>query len=103
MKLVGVRTNRAAIGARLEVHVAGAGGADRMISRVVSSGGSFGASPLTVHVGLGDATSVSKVSIYWPVSQVTQVLEHPAIDKTLVVTEPVEPNQSTKTSAAARR
>ena len=103
MKLVGVRTNRAAIGARLEVHTAGTGGTDRMISRVVSSGGSFGASPLTVHVGLGDATSVSKVSIYWPVSQVTQVLEHPAIDKTLVVTEPVEPNQPSKTSAAARR
>ncbi len=29
MKLVGVRTNRAAIGARVEVHTAGAGGADR--------------------------------------------------------------------------
>ncbi len=70
---------------------------------MVSSGGSFGGSPLTVHVGLGDATSVSKVSIYWPVSQVTQVLEHPAIDQTLVVTEPVEPNQPSKTAAAAER
>ena len=102
MKLVGVRTNRAAIGARLEVHIPQPG-ADRLISRVVSSGGSFGGSPLTVHVGLGDAASVSKVSIYWPVSRVTQVLEHPAIDQTLVVTEPVEPNQPSKTAAAARR
>ena len=90
MRLVGVETNRPAIGARVAVHVPLANGTDRLISRVVSSGGSFGGSPLTVHVGLGDAMAVSRVEIYWPVSRLTQVIEHPAIDRTTVVTEPVQ-------------
>ena len=94
MKLVGVRTNRAAIGARVTVHMPLADGTDRVISRVVSSGGSFGASPLTVHVGLANATAVSRVEIYWPVSRATQVIQHPAVDRTLLVTEPAEPGSS---------
>ncbi len=98
MKLVGVRTNRAAIGARVDVHTTGTGGTERVISRVVSSGGSFGASPLTVHIGLGDATSVSRVEIYWPVSRKTQIVSQPLIDRTVVVTEPIEPTAGSLSS-----
>ena len=53
LDLVGTRTNRAAIGARIAVTVHGANGAARTIHRTVSSGGSFGASPLQQHIGLG--------------------------------------------------
>ena len=46
LNLVGVRSNRAAIGARIKVTVQSADGTRREIHRTVSSGGSFGASPL---------------------------------------------------------
>jgi hypothetical protein len=92
LTLTGTRTNRSAIGARVTVYAREAGGTtDRMIPRVVSSGGSFGASPLSVHVGLGTADRVPRVEIYWPVSQSLQVLESPPIDAVTPVTEPVGP------------
>ena len=49
MKLVGVKTNRAAIGAKITVTLDD--GSIRY--REVSTGGSFGASPLAQHIGLG--------------------------------------------------
>ena len=48
LELVGVKTNRAAIGARITVTVDGEGGR-RVVHRSVGSGGSFGASPLQQH------------------------------------------------------
>jgi len=70
---VGTRTNRAAVGARIAVTVHGAGGAARAVYRTVNSGGSFGASPLQQHIGLGAPTSGAvDVEITWPVSRTTQ-------------------------------
>jgi hypothetical protein len=72
LNLVGVKTNRAAIGARITVSVEDAQGGARAIHRTVGSGGSFGASPLEQHVGLGkDARNVA-VEVYWPVSRTRQ-------------------------------
>jgi hypothetical protein len=65
LELEGVRANRAAIGARVAVTLATPSG-PRTIHRVVGSGGSFGASTLRVHVGLGDATSITSVAVRWP-------------------------------------
>ena len=73
VKLVGVRSNRAAIGARLKVTVEGADGARRSMHRTVNSGGSFGASPLEQHVGLGKASRVVEVEVRWPASGTRQV------------------------------
>jgi hypothetical protein len=78
LDLVGTRTNRAAIGARIAVTVRGADGVTRTVHRTVSSGGSFGASPLQQHIGLGapdksdPAAGRVDVAITWPVSGVTQ-------------------------------
>jgi len=92
LDLVGSRTNRAAIGARIAVTVHGAGGAARTLYRTVNSGGSFGASPLQQHIGLGSpvrsagssasaqasadksdpAVGRVDVEITWPVSRTTQ-------------------------------
>ena len=54
--LVGQKTNRAAIGARIKVVTAG----DKPLTvhRHVSSGSSFGANPLEQHIGLGKADRV---------------------------------------------
>src|SRR5262249_27286121 len=65
--LEGTRSNRAAIGARIKLCVTSAGGA-RCIYKTVNSGGSFGSSPLRQEIGLGDATAISSVEIFWPAS-----------------------------------
>jgi hypothetical protein len=72
LQLVGVKTNRAAIGARITVTVEDQRGARRAMHRTVSSGGSFGASPLQQHVGLGRAARTVDVDVYWPVSRTRQ-------------------------------
>jgi tetratricopeptide (TPR) repeat protein len=66
LKLAGVRTNRAAIGARIAVTVENQGQGTRVIHRVVGSGGSFGASPLQQHIGLGAAARIVDLTISWP-------------------------------------
>jgi hypothetical protein len=72
LNLVGVRSNRAAIGARIKVTVQAMDGARREIHRTVGSGGTFGASPLEQHVGLGKAARIIEVEIKWPASGTRQ-------------------------------
>jgi tetratricopeptide (TPR) repeat protein len=72
LKLLGVKTNRAAIGARIKLTVESRGGAPRSIYRTVGSGGSFGASPLQQHVGLGKDTKILALEIWWPTSNTRQ-------------------------------
>ncbi len=66
LKLEGTTANRSAIGARVEIVVTDGTGTARSIHRTVGTGGSFGAGPLELHVGLGAATSVKEVRIQWP-------------------------------------
>ncbi len=66
LKLSGVQSNRAAIGARLKVTTDDASCPE--IYRVISSGSSFGANPLTVSICLGDATQIKQIEIDWPSS-----------------------------------
>lgn len=72
IKLVGVKTNRAAIGARIQVTVENKGQGVRSIYRTVNSGGSFGASPLEQHVGLGKDAQIVDLEIWWPTSNTRQ-------------------------------
>jgi tetratricopeptide (TPR) repeat protein len=72
LKLVGVKTNRAAIGARIAVTVESDAGERRTLYRVVTSGGSFGASPLQQHVGLGTRARAVELEIWWPTSNTRQ-------------------------------
>jgi hypothetical protein len=88
LDLVGTRTNRAAIGARITVTVHAAGGT-RRVFRTVNSGGSFGASPLQQHIGLGAPEPAARVDveIAWPVSRVTQRFENVPRNRILRVRE----------------
>ena len=65
LKLVGTEANRSAIGARIKVVINEESG-EREIHRSLGSGGSFGANPLRVYVGLGEADSIGRVEILWP-------------------------------------
>jgi hypothetical protein len=74
VRLVGVKTNRAAIGARIKLTVENEGRGVRSIHRTVGSGGSFGASPLEQHIGLGRSARIVELEIWWPVSNTRQRL-----------------------------
>jgi hypothetical protein len=85
VKLMGQKTNRAAIGARIKVVTAG----DKPLTvhRHVSSGSSFGGNPLQQHIGLGKADSVATLEIYWPTSQTTQVFGDVDVNQAIEITE----------------
>jgi hypothetical protein len=74
LELEGVRENRSAIGARVEVQVETETG-PRSIHRSVGSGGSFGASPLRLEIGLGQARRIREVVVRWPASGRSQRFE----------------------------
>jgi hypothetical protein len=73
LKFVGVKANRAAIGARLKVTLQTPKG-PRELHRQVCSGGNFGSNPLRQEIGLGDATSIVSVDVRWPGSDTRQSL-----------------------------
>jgi hypothetical protein len=78
LKLVGEKSNRAAIGARIKV-VTSVHGRVREVHRVVGSGGSFGSSPLRQEIGLGQCDRIERVEVWWPASGQTNVISsvHP--------------------------
>ena len=84
--LEGVKDNRVAIGARVKV-VIRENGAERAIHRVVGSGASFGSETFRQEIGLGQATAIERVEIFWPVTGVTQVLQGLQIDHAYRVRE----------------
>ena len=67
LKLEGVRSNRAAFGARVEV-VFREGGQVRRVYRTVGAVSSFGGNPTEQHVGIGAAGVVDEVRVRWPAS-----------------------------------
>jgi tetratricopeptide (TPR) repeat protein len=87
VKLVGVKTNRVAIGARIKVTVENQGQGTRSIYRTVSSGGSFGASPLQQHIGLGKSARIVSLEIDWPASKTKQVFSDVQKNQFLEITE----------------
>ena len=91
VKLVGKKTNRAAIGARIKVVTAGE--QPLTVHRHVSSGSSFGASPLQQTIGLARADRVGLLEIHWPTSGTTQVFRDIAAGQAIEVTEFAESYQ----------
>jgi hypothetical protein len=85
VKLVGKKTNRPAVGARLKVVTSG--DHPMTIHRHVSSGSSWGANPFEQHVGLAGAKNVALLEIHWPTSGTTQVFHDIAADQAIEVTE----------------
>jgi len=82
-KLVGTRSNRSAIGAEVVLE-----SGDLKQRRIVDGGSGFASqNDRRLHFGLGSREWVDRVVIYWP-SGIQQVLQHPAIDRFITVTEP---------------
>jgi hypothetical protein len=85
IKLVGKKTNRPAIGARIQATVPGE--PPQSFYRHVCSGSSFGANPLQQTVGLGKARKVARLEIYWPTSNTRQVFRDVPVDQAIEITE----------------
>ena len=86
LRLVGVQSNRSAIGARIRITVS-EGNVSRDLHAVVGSGGSFGASTLEQEIGLGNADRIESLEIHWPASGVTQTFENIPLDTALQIRE----------------
>jgi hypothetical protein len=87
VKLRGVKTNRAAIGARVTVTAPARGGTTRTVHRQVQAGGSFGASPLQQHFGLGAGVRRVDIEVWWPTSGTRQRFRDVATGQVIDVTE----------------
>lgn len=83
VKLIGVKANRSAIGARIHVTLADG----HSVYRTVTSGGSFGASPLEQHIGLGKAAEVASLEILWPGDPAPQRFGHVAKNQAIEIRE----------------
>ena len=86
LQLEGVRSNRIGLGAEICVTALTPAG-ERKIYRTVSTGGSFGCSPLRQEIGLGDATAIKGVTVFWPASGQTQELGGLGMDRFYKVRE----------------
>lgn len=90
IRLVGRTSNRSAVGARVAVTVEDPAGGRRTIHRTVSTGGSFGVSPLVVHVGLGTAKEAAAIDVWWPASGIRQRFQGVAGNRKIVIEEGAE-------------
>ena len=87
VRMVGTESNRAAIGATIEVNLEMIDGTERTVYAHVTSGGSFGASSLEQEIGLGDAHRVLALETYWPASDTRQTFTDVPLDSAIEITE----------------
>jgi len=81
VRLVGTRSNRNAVGARVRLD---AGGSSQ--HRHVHGGSGFGTLPFEMHFGLGKIGRVDTLEIHWP-SGLRQRIENPPVNDTIEIVE----------------
>ena len=83
VQLVGTRSNRDGVGARLSLHVG-----NRVLHRQKNGGSSYlSAHDGRVHFGLGSATRVERLEVLWPSGE-HQVLEDLDVNRVVTIKEP---------------
>lgn len=107
VKLIGVKSNRSAIGARVHVTLREKDGRLRSIWRTMGENSSFGGNPLEMNIGLGAHAEISRLEVFWPTSNSHQAFEHVKKDDYIEIKEfakdysVVQPNK-TRTSGKAQ-
>ncbi|MCH2115445.1 MAG: VCBS repeat-containing protein [Pirellulales bacterium] len=86
IKLVGVTSNRSAIGAKIRLEVVD-DGERRTIYKHVNSGGSFGANPLQQAIGVAAAERIEQLEVYWPTTGQTQSFTDVGVNQTIQIVE----------------
>ena len=83
---MGEGSNRSAIGARIQVDVI-ENDVRRSIYKHVNSGGTFGANPLRQTIGLGKASRIEMLEIFWPTTGLTQTFHDVPFDQFIQIVE----------------
>ena len=86
LRLVGVKSNRSAIGARIRAEIVD-NGVRRSVYKYVNSGGTFGANPLRQTIGLGKASVVETLEIFWPTTGQAQSFRNVGVNQALEIVE----------------
>lgn len=72
VQLVGVKSNREALGAQIHVIVQNGSTGPRSIYRIVGQTSSFGGNPLEQLIGLGQSAHAVSLDVWWPASKTRQ-------------------------------
>ncbi len=83
IKLVGTKSNRDGIGARVEV----VAGDRRWTAERVAGSGYLSQNDARLHFGLGEASAIDKIVVKWPSGR-EQTLEKQGVDRVLTIEEP---------------
>ncbi len=86
IELVGVRSNRMAVGARITVTLDTPDGT-RELHRAAGCVSSFGGSPRRQEIGLAGATAIRSLEIWWPATGQRQMVEDVPLDSFIRITE----------------
>ena len=87
VKLVGTKTNHAALGAKMQVDRKAADNSTVSVYRTVGNNSSFGGNSLVETIGLLDSSRVTQLTISWPTSKTTQTFRDLDVDQTIEITE----------------
>ncbi len=90
VKLIGVKTNKIAIGAKIGATITNKDGSKRSIYRTIGNNSSFGGDCLIEHLGLLDSTKIDELEITWPTSKTKQTFHDVAADRTVEIVEGVD-------------
>ncbi len=85
IRLVGTKSNRSAIGARVRVE----SGGHRQMDDVMSGGSFYSQNDMALHFGLGGASEIDRVTVRWP-SGLNQEWKKVAANRLLTITEGTE-------------
>ena len=87
VKLTGVKSNRAAIGAEIKVTVVDGTGPPRSIFRTIGESSSFGSNPMEQHIGLGQNAHIVSLEVWWPATQTRQTFADLSSNQFIAVEE----------------
>ena len=87
IRLTGVKSNRAAIGAEIKVVVENDGTGPRSIYRTVGDTSSFGGNPMEQHIGLGHGARIVSIAVSWPATKTHQEFKSVAKNQFIEIKE----------------
>ena len=87
MRLTGVKTNRAGLGAEIKVTVENDGQAARTLYRTVGQTSSFGGNPMEQHIGLGHGARIVSLDVWWPTTKTRQHFRNVEKDQFIAIKE----------------
>jgi hypothetical protein len=86
LALQGTKSNRCAIGVQIRAQIS-EDGVERTVHTEITSGSSFGANPLRRTIGIGTATVIDRLEVYWPTSETTQTFTNVTADQAYAIIE----------------